>query len=134
MFPAIRQAFVKRIELLAEVGGLVVLISGATIAVIIGKAMLAVVLGAVTFGFVMRLARRRANRSPVLEVTPTWVRLVSGGSALVEVAVIVEATNLPVRFDQPGFQLIHWLLVAVLIVVAYLLQVGLFNAIKRNRS
>jgi len=50
------------------------------------------------------------------------VQAVAALVSAVEVAVLVEATKLPVRHDQPDFTQANWLLVLLAWGVAYTLQ------------
>lgn len=62
MFAALRQAFARRIEFIAELVGLLISLSGATVAAVLGRLMLAAVLGAIVFGLFLRLSGRRKLR------------------------------------------------------------------------
>jgi hypothetical protein len=130
MLAAVRSAVAKRLEVLAEVMGLALSLSGATLAAVLGKLLVAAVLGAITLGFFLRLSNRRAGRVAVPAPTPPWVRPVAAALSVVEVAALVEATNLPVRFYDPGFSYIHWVLTLVALVVAYVLQVRLLRMVR----
>jgi hypothetical protein len=130
MFAAVRSAVAKRLEVLAEVVGLALSFSGASLAAVLGKLLVAGVLGAITLGFFLRLSSRRAGRVALPLPTPPWVRPVAAALSVVEVAVLVEAVNLPVRFYDPGFEYAHWVLALVAFVVAYVLQVRLLRSIR----
>ena len=113
------------IETVANVAGLFVSVSGATVAAVFGKLVIGIVLGAVAVAFVLRLKGRRveplaATRQP----PPAWVRPVVAVMSAIEVGALVEATNLPVRFSQEGFAYSHWFIVGLLLAALYLLQVG----------
>ena len=100
--------------------------SGATVAAVFGKFIIGVVLAALALGFVLRRAGRR-HRAANVELKPkiqptTPARLVCGLVSAVEVAALVEATNLPIRFDQIDFHMGHWYLVLFAFVAAYVLQ------------
>ena len=58
-----------------------------------------------------------APAAPV--VRPLWITLVSGGLAVIGSAAVVEAVNLPVRFDQSGFEKSNWLMIIAMILVFY---------------
>jgi hypothetical protein len=121
MLPAIKRAITGKLELLAELGGLALSFSGATLAAVVGKLLVAAVLGALSLGFFLRLVGRRGVRA-ASPPPPGWLRPTAAALSVVEAAVLVEATNLPVRFDQPGFATYHWLLVLLVLVAAYMLQ------------
>jgi hypothetical protein len=63
---------------------------------------------------------------------PTWVRPVAIALSVVEVAALVEAVNSPVRFDDAGFEYMHWALAAIALVAAYALQVRLLRSVGRK--
>lgn len=108
------------VEGLAGLGALI----GAPVAMVLGKLFLAVILGAVALGVFLRFAnrQRRGAPTPVKIATPAWVHAVAALASAVEVAVLVEATKLPVRHDQPDFTQANWLLVLLAWGVAYTLQ------------
>jgi hypothetical protein len=122
MIAALRTAVAKRIEALVDLGGIAFALSGATAAAVFGKALLAAVLGALALGFFLRFSGRRAASKTSVESTPAWVSAVSGLLSLVEVGVLVEATNLPVRYTQDGFELFHWALVLLAFGIAFIAQ------------
>jgi hypothetical protein len=124
MFAAVRSAVAKRLEVLAEVVGLALSFSGASLAAVLGKLLVAGVLGAITLGFFLRLSSRRAGRVALPLPTPPWVRPVAAALSVVEVAVLVEAVY------DPGFEYAHWVLALVAFVVAYVLQVRLLRSIR----
>jgi hypothetical protein len=117
---------------LEGLGGLASVI-GAPIALALGKLFLAAILAAIALGIFLRFAGRRATAAPAPPV-PWWLTAASAAASLVEVAALVEATKLPVRFDQPGFSQWNWLLVLVALWVAYALQVRLLKRLVRRSS
>ncbi len=129
MFAAIRTAVAKRIEVLVEVAGLALSLSGATFAVALGKVLIAVILGAVALGIFLRLSNRRAGGVKSPAPMPKWVRPVAAALSVVEVAALVEAVNLPVRFYDAGFEYVHWGLAAIALVAAYALQVRMLRSV-----
>ena len=94
-----------------------------------GKVLAAVVLGAVALGIFLRLSSRRARRVEAPVPMPKWVRPVAAALAVVEVAALVEAVNLPVRFHDAGFEYMHWALATIALVAAYALQVRLLRSV-----
>lgn len=81
--------------------------------------MVAVVLLAMAVGFILRFTRRRSPAAAAVAKLPVWARAIAAGLAAVLVAGLVEATNFPVRFDQPGFEPWHWALVVAALLMAY---------------
>jgi len=122
------------LELVAEVAGLVVSVSGATVAVVLGKLIVGVFLGAVAVGFLLRLKGRRHRGVAIPPASRSgWVRPVAAIMSLVEVGALVEATNLPVRFSQEGFAYGHWYLLALAFFALYLLQAGVLGQFAAKR-
>lgn len=119
MLPALKRRIADGLMAAADLAGIALSGSGAAVVAFLGKFMLAVVLGAIALGFFLRLVGRRRVQAAATQRVPGWGRAVSAVLALVEVALLVEATNFPVRFDQPGFEPWHWLLVLVALAVAY---------------
>ena len=136
MFVTLRTAISKRIQLLVDVSGIAVSLSGATAAAVFGKALLAVVLGALALGFLLRLSGRRVASTAAVVRTPGWVFAVASLLSLVVIGVLVEATNLPVRFTQEGFELLHWALVLLAVSAAFLMLVRVLRsvAVKESKS
>lgn len=117
-----------------DVAGVALSGSGAAVVTVFGKALLAVVLGAIALGFFLRLAGRRRERVVVASRISAWARVASAGLAAVEVALLVEATNLPVRFNQTGFEPWHWIVVLAALVVTYPLNLRVLGRLMRRRS
>ena len=117
-----------------DILGLVLSVSGASVVALLGKAMLAVVLFAIALGFFLRISGRRKGVVKSKPSLPSWTRLASGLLAAAETAMLVEATNLPVRFHQPGFEPWHWVLVVVALWVAYALHMRLLAALVPSRN
>jgi hypothetical protein len=115
-----------------EVAGLALSLSGATFAVVLRNVLVAVALGAVALDIFLRLSSHRAGRVEVPVPMPTWVRPVAIALSVVEVAALVEAVNSPVRFDDAGFEYMHWALAAIALVAAYALQVRLLRSVGRK--
>ena len=107
---------------------------GAPIAIAFGKLFLAAILGALALGISLRFAGRKVQSVSVPMPTPWWVFSCSALLSLIETAALVEATNLPVRFDQPGFDKSNWLLVLLALAVAFAFQLMLFKRVGRRTS
>jgi len=124
------------IETVANVAGLFVSVSGATVAAVFGKLVIGLVLAAVAVGFVLRLkGRREAPLGATRQTPPAWVRPVVAVLSALEVGALVETTNLPVRFSQEGFAYSHWFIVGLLLAALYLLQVGaVVRAVAKRQS
>lgn len=48
--------------------------------------------------------------------------------------MLAEATNLPLRFYQPGFEAWHWALVVVALFVAYVVHMQVFRSFTRRQG
>lgn len=129
MLTALRHTINTRLETAIELTGFLVSLSGATAALVFGRLMLAVALGAVVLGFFFRLAGRRKARSAEAPNAPAWIYMASVLLSVVEVGLLVEATDLPVRFYQEGFALHHWALVLAALVAAFWVQLALLRAV-----
>lgn len=112
-----------------EVAGLVVSASGAAVTVFFGKLFAAAVLGALALGFFLRLAGRRGLPPAEPLPTPPWIQFMCAFLAIVEVAVLTEATNLPVRLSQPDFEKTNWLLVLVALLTMYFIQLRFLRSV-----
>lgn len=133
MLLALKRRIANGFLVAADVAGVALSGSGAVVVAVLGKLMLAVVLGAIALGFFLRLAGRRRGEVVVSPRAPTWSRAASAGLAAVEVALLVEATNFPVRFDQAGFEPWHWILVLVALAVTYPLNLRVLGRLIRRR-
>ncbi len=133
MLLALKRRIADGLLVAADVAGVALSGSGAIVVAVLGKIMLAVVLGAIALGFFLRLAGRGRGQVVVSPRTPAWSRAVSAGLATVEVALLVEATNFPVRFDQAGFEPWHWIVVLVALAVTYQLNLRVMGRLIRRR-
>lgn len=132
MFLALRKKAGEALLVGADVLGLVLSVTGASVVAILGKLMFAIVLGAIALGFFLRLSGRRKVQVAPPAPTRLWWRPAAALVAATEVALLTEATDLPVRFHQPGFETWHWGLVVVALVVAYSLHMRIFRALARK--
>lgn len=129
MLPALKRRIAEGLLAGVDVAGIALSGSGAAVVAFLGKFMFAVVLGAIALGFFLRLVGRRRVQAAVPPPVPTWSRTISVVLAVAEVAMLVEATNLPVRFDQSGFEPWHWVLVLVAFAVAYSLNLRVIRGL-----
>lgn len=134
MFLTLKRKVVDGFMVVADVAGLVLSVAGSSVVAVLGKLMLAVVLGAIALGFFLRLAGHHRQQALAPAPTPTWCYCASVFLAAIEVALLVEATNLPIRFNQSGFEPWHWALVVVALVVAYVLHMQIFHSLTRQRG
>ena len=113
---------------LLERSGLMVSAFGTTVSLAFGRWMLALMLGMVVLGFFSRLTGRRRAERKVQPADPAWIYLAASAASVVEVALLVEATDLPVRFYQEGFAFGHWAIVVLALVAAFWLQLRALRA------
>lgn len=106
----------------------------AALAAVLGKLLLAAALAAVGLGIFLRLSGRRAP--PLHRPAPPSVSacLVVGLLSVVEVALLVEATQLPVRFHQPGFAWYHWVGVSLALGLAYRVQLRAWMSLVKGKG
>lgn len=117
--------------MVAEAAGAVASVVGAPLAAFTGKLYLAVLVALFGLGCCLRFMRlrqkrRQTGRSPVraLQRPPAWLAPAVGALSAVEVALLVEATRLPVRADQPGFDTANWWWVIAGFILLFGLQRG----------
>jgi hypothetical protein len=135
MFQKPQKFVVGKLQIAIEVAGTIASLSGAALAVVFGKLLLAIALGALAAGIFFRMVNRRSSSQfSGAAPTPRWMSVAAAGLSVVEGAVLVEATNLPVRFSQEGFQLHHWALVVVFLVVAFIVQRRVLSMFVQNRN
>jgi predicted dinucleotide-utilizing enzyme len=131
----LRKSIGRKLEVVAEAAGLAASASGTAAALVFGKVLLAVALGAIAVGLFLRLASRRANHAGRAALSvPGWASGLAALLSVIEAAVLVEATDLPVRFSQPGFALHHWALVGAFLVVAYFAQRRVLGRLSRRHA
>ncbi|MDA8523279.1 hypothetical protein [Acidovorax sp. NCPPB 4044] len=110
----------------------------ASAALALGKVALAALLALVGFGICVRLARhRRAVACTVPAVAPGRAVALSVAAAVLAVlesALLVEATGLPVRHDQPGFEPSNWAWVLGALAVLFWGQRALLLRWARHRG
>jgi hypothetical protein len=114
---SISNNFIYALEALCALFG----ISGIAGAIFFGKMLLALILACLTVAVLFRLAGRRTPKTKTQADVPAWKRAITLLLSVICSALLVEAINLPVRFDQPHFDYLHWGLAVALVVAFYLL-------------
>jgi hypothetical protein len=132
--PVLKQRAGEFLLAAVDIAGIVLAGSGAAVVAFFGKVMAAVVLAAISLGFFLRLSGRRRVPVPIPAKPSTWSRALSAAVSAITVAALVEATDLPVRFHQAGFEAWHWLLLAAALVVTYSLCMRIVGAFIKGRS
>jgi hypothetical protein len=117
--------------LVAEGAGTLASAVGVPIAAVTGKVYLAVLIALFGLGCCLRFVRLRrtlrlpqGRASPVSLAAPLWLSPAVGLLSVIEVALLVEATSLPVRSDQPGFDTANWWWVLAGFLVLFWVQRG----------
>ncbi|UJW80427.1 hypothetical protein [Hydrogenophaga sp. SL48] len=120
-----------RVLLVVEAVGTLASVLGVPLAALTGKAYLAVLVALFGLGCCLRFVRLRQKLRPtdgapvsMWQSTPAWLTPAVGLLPAIEVALLVEATRLPVRADQPGFDTANWWWVLAGFVVFFWLQRG----------
>lgn len=108
--------------------------TGTAIALAFGKVLAGVALGAFAFGAFLRLTTRCRSASPAAQKVPGWVPPALVIVSIIECALLVEAINLPVRFDQVGFQYYHWLFIGAFLMAVYWVQHRISSALIRAQA
>ena len=134
MLTTFRHALKTRLETAIELIGFFISLSGAAASLVFGRLLLAVALGAVVLGFFFRFTGRRKARNAAVPNAPAWIYVASVLLSVAEVGVLVEATDLPVRFHQDGFAMHHWALVLAALVAAFWLQLSLLQVVAKKRN
>jgi len=129
MLPALKRKILDAGLFVADAACVVASLSGASVVALTGKLMLAVVLAAISLGFFLRIVGRRRGAVSAPPPAPRWWYPAASVLALVEVTALVEATDLPVRFSQPGFELYHWPIVLVALVGSFILNLKVFRVL-----
>ena len=63
-----------------------------------------------------------------MQISP-WLKLICVFLSLIEVAILTEATNLPVRLNQAGFEKQNWVLIVLALLIMYFLQMRFFSTV-----
>jgi hypothetical protein len=130
-FDRVRETIHGNVLLVAEAAGAAASAVGVPLAAVTGKLYLAVLVALFGLGCGLRFVRlRRKRRQPdrvhvaLPHVSRAWLTPVVGLLSAIEVALLVEATRLPVRADQPGFDTANWWWVLAGFAVLFWLQRG----------
>jgi hypothetical protein len=102
-----------------EVFGFIGSLAGASVSLFLGKFFAAVLFVLLAVGVLNRFARRRKGELIGEQRAPLWVLVTCAILSVIETGVVVEASNLPVRFDQSGFEKSNWLFVVALLLVFF---------------
>jgi hypothetical protein len=117
-----------------EAIGFIASLAGASVSLFLGKFFAAVLFVLLAVGVLNRFVRRRRGDLAEEQRTPVWVLVTCLVLSIIEAGVVVEASNLPVRFNQPGFEKSNWLFVAALLLVFFFGQRYLFRRLLARRQ
>jgi ABC-type Na+ efflux pump permease subunit len=117
-----------------ELAGFVASLAGTTLSIVFGKLLAALVLAAVAVGIFLRLAGRRKQAPVANFAMPPWLQATCAFLSVIEVGLLTEATNLPVRLNQPDFEKINWLFVLLALLALYFIQLRFFHSIFKKRN
>jgi hypothetical protein len=115
MLSRLRKSIAKRFDVIADTVGLAISLSGASVAFVLGKFVLAVVFGAFACGVFLRLKGRKSRGVVLSQRPPSWIKVCSAVLSVIACGLLVEAVNLPVRFNQDGFSILYWVLVLLVL-------------------
>ena len=119
MLSAFRKRIAGGLAFAIDGVGFVASLAGASASLFLGKLFASALFVLLALGVLNRFVRRRRGETKEEQPLPIWVSLVCVILAFVETAVVVEAINLPVRFDQSGFEKSNLLLVIALLLVLF---------------
>jgi hypothetical protein len=108
-------------------------LAGASLSLLLGKLFASALFVLLAVGILNRFVRRRRGELAGEQRAPVWVLVVCLLLSIIEAGVVVEAMNLPVRFDQPGFEKSNLLLVAAMLLVFFYGQRYLFMRVLAAR-
>lgn len=110
-------------------------LAGASLSLFLGKLFASALFVLLAVGVLNRFVRRRHGDMNEGQRSPLWVLLVCLGLSVIETGIVVEAMNLPVRFDQAGFEKSNLLLVVALLLVLFYGQRYVFlRLLNRTRA
>lgn len=119
MLRAFKQRLVAGLGVALEGLGLLGSLAGASVSLFLGKLFASALFVLLAAGILNRFVRRRRGGMAAEQRAPVWVLLVCVVLSVVEAGAVVEAMNLPVRFDQPGFEKSNLLLVVAMLLVFF---------------
>ena len=113
--------------------GFLASLAGASVSLFLGKLLAAGIFVVLAVGILNRFVRRRRGEIAV-QPLPVWISPVCAVTSILETGTIVEAVNLPVRFDQPGFDKGNLLLVAAVLLFLFVAQRDVLRRIFARRA
>ena len=133
MLSAFKQRIVGGLAVALEGLGFVGSLAGASVSLFLGKLFASALFVVLAVGILNRFVRRRRGDLVEEQRAPVWVLVVCVLLSIIEAGAVVEAMNLPVRFDQPGFEKSNLLLVVAMLLVFFYGQRYLFVRVLARR-
>ena len=134
MLSAFRKRLAGGLALVFDGVGFVASLAGASVSLFLGKLFASALFAVLAVGILNRFVRRRRGEAKEEQQSPIWIPLLCGALTIVETTIVVEALNLPVRFDQPGFEKSNWLLVTALLLVLFYGQRYVFHRLRSKEG
>jgi len=134
MLSAFRKRLAGGLALAFDGVGFVASLAGASVSLFLGKLFASALFAVLAVGILNRFVRQRRGEAKEEQQSPIWIPLLCGALAIVETAIVVEALNLPVRFDQSGFEKSNWLLVTALLLVFFYGQRYVFHRLRSKEG
>jgi len=132
VFSELRKSFAAKVEVALESTGFLLSLFGASLAAAFGRFLVALLLAAIALDIGLRLVGHQRLASRLEPKVSGWARAAILSFSLVAVAVLIEATDTPVRIHQEGFSYVHWAMVLVAVAFLYFVQVRAFAALSRR--
>jgi hypothetical protein len=113
--------------------GFLASLASASVSLFLGKLLAAGIFVLLAVVILNRFVRRRSG---VVDAQPpaVWIPVVCAVASAVETGIVVEAVNLPVRFDQPGFDRGNLLFVAAVLLFLFFAQRGVLRRLFARRT
>ena len=126
MLQRLKSKIFEKLGLVLDLAAFLGTSGGAIVGGLRGKIPVALFLCVCAFAFFLRVTSQ-AQKISKPRTAPGWVIVSNVALSIVSVAFLVEATNLPVRFTQDGFEYWHWALVLVALVALFALFSQVYN-------
>ena len=127
MLARLKQSLGARLQVIVDGVEVLAFVGGSGLSLLFGKVLASVIFALLAIGVATRFYRRDAREVQVPE--PVWATLLCGALGFLGAAAVVEAINLPVRFDHSGFEKSNLLIVVALIFAFYFLARALVRRV-----
>jgi drug/metabolite transporter (DMT)-like permease len=123
----------KKLGLILDALAFVATSGGAILGAMRGKVPVALFLCVCACAFFLRVTSRGRNVSKQ-QHAPAWVVVSNAILSILATGLLVEATNLPVRYTQVGFAYWHWALVLVALLASFALFSQVYGRVTRKEN